>query len=218
MSFKKFVRIHTSFQNRSSLMKSAFYALHGASKMRSRGSASFFGKTRDSICVICNHAAQQRKAILLTAEMNLLQQLYRSSDAFIGSGRSSARHSLRMDLEDFLSRLQCRQFSCDDLKPIYKRAARDFWWHCGKKDPREAQTDETRLTIPSEILDRCPLLQTQWAHDETPNAFGASNRLQRERVRHPRSPIYERLNPFNRHFHSNERCAAAYAANPVSNG
>src|SRR5438309_2905886 len=97
------------------------------------------------------------------------------------------KHTLRMDLEDFLSRLPMTTILLRwNLKPIYQnRAARDFCalW---EKGPEEAQLMNATSPIPSEILDRCRLLKQQWAHAQRPIA--PLTGFKEERVRHPRSP------------------------------
>src|SRR5206468_12194291 len=96
-------------------------------------------------------------------------------------------HSLRMDLEDFMSRLPMPTILLRwNLKPIYQnRSARDFCavW---EKGPDEAQLMNATSPIPSEILDRCRVLKQQWAHAQRPIA--PLTGFKEERVHHPRSP------------------------------
>src|SRR2546423_5052106 len=125
---------------------------------------------------------------LSPAEMKLLQQLYPQFLTALCRLRSLEReHSLRMDLEEFLSRLPLPTILLRwNLKPIYQnRAARDFCavW---EKGPQEAQLTKAASPIPSEILDRCRLLKQQWAAAQRPVA--PETGFKEERVRHPRSP------------------------------
>src|SRR5438094_9597679 len=184
---QKFVRISDLFSNRSSLMKSTFYRRYMAPQKCANGVCLLFCKNQRLICVI----AIMRTATqgdLSSAEMNLLQQLYPQFLTALRRLRLLEReHSLRMDLEDFLSRLPMPTILLRwNLKPIYQnRAARDFCalW---EKGPEEAQVMNPTSPIPSEILDRCRLLKRQWAHAQRPIA--PLTGFKEERVRHPRSP------------------------------
>src|SRR5207249_6383117 len=139
------------------------------------------------ICVI----AVMRTATqgnLSRAEINLLRQLYPQFLTALCRLRSLEReHSVRMDLEEFLSRLPLPTIVLRlKLKPIYQnRAARDFCavW---EKGPEEAQLTKATSPIPSEILDRCRLLKQQWVAARRTNARQTS--FKEERVHHPRSP------------------------------
>src|SRR5438445_5344383 len=184
---QRFVRISDLFSNRSSLMKSAFYRRYMAPQKCAHGIGLFFWKRQRLICVIAimRTAAQ---GDLSPAEMNLIQQLYPQFLTALRRLRLLEReHTLRMDLEDFLSRLPMPTILLRwNLKPIYQnRAARDFCalW---EKGPEEAQLMNASSPIPSEILDRCRLLKQQWAHAQRPIAPLAG--FKEERVRHPRSP------------------------------
>jgi DNA-binding CsgD family transcriptional regulator len=120
--------------------------------------------------------------------MNLIGQLYPQFQTALCRLRSLEReHSLRMDLEGFLSRLPLPTMLLRwNLKLIYQnRAARDFCavW---EKGPEEAQLTKATSPIPSEILDRCRLLKQQWAHAQRPVA--PQTGFKEERVHHPRSP------------------------------
>src|SRR5438034_3329661 len=184
---QRFVRISDLFSNRSSLMKSAFYRRYMAPQKCAHGLGLLFWKDQRLICVI----AIMRTATqgdLSPAQMNLLQQLYPQFLTALRRLRSLEReHSLRMDLEEFLSRLPMPTILLRwNLKPIYQnRAARDFCalW---EKGPEEAQLMNATSPIPSEILDRCRLLKQQWAHAQHPVA--PLTGFKEERVRHPRSP------------------------------
>src|SRR5882724_3090881 len=184
---QKFVRIHDLFSNRSSLMKSAFYRRYMAPQRCAHRIGLFFWKNQRLICVI----AIMRTATqgdFSPAEMNLLQQLYPQFLTALHRLRSLEReHSLRMDLEDFLSRLPMPTILLRwNLKPIYQnRAARDFCavW---EKGPKAAQLMKPTSPIPSEILDRCRLLKQQWAEAQHPIATLTG--FNEERVHHPRLP------------------------------
>jgi DNA-binding CsgD family transcriptional regulator len=184
---QRFVRISDLFSNRSSLMKSGFYRRYMAPQKCAYGVCLFFWKSQRLICVI----AIMRKATqgdFSPAEMNLIQQLYPQFLTALCRLRSLEReHSLRMDLEDFLSRLPLPTILLRwNLKPIYQnRAARDFCavW---EKGPEEAQLMKATSPVPSEILDRCRLLKQQWAHAQRPIAPQIG--FKEERVRNPRSP------------------------------
>src|SRR5438094_3375424 len=184
---QRFARISDIFSNRSSLMKSAFYRRYLAPQRCRHGVILFFWKGQRLICVI----AIMRTATqgdLSPAEMNLLQQLYPQFLTALRRLRSLEReHSLRMDLENFLSRLPMPTILLRwNLKPIYQnRAARDFCavW---EKGPEEAKRTKATSPIPSEILDRCRLLKQQWAHAQRPIA--PLTGFKEERVHHPRSP------------------------------
>ena len=184
---QRFVRISDLFSNRSSLMKSAFYRRYMAPQKCAYGVCLFFWKRQRLICVI----AIMRTATqgdFSPAEMNLIRQLYPQFLTALRRLRSLEReHSLRMDLEEFLSRLPLPTILLRwNLKPIYQnRAARDFCavW---EKGPEEAQLTKATSPIPFEILDRCRLLKQQWAHAQRPIA--PQTGFKEERVHHPRSP------------------------------
>jgi DNA-binding CsgD family transcriptional regulator len=183
----RFVQVSDLFSSRSSLMKSAFYRRYMAPQKCAHGVCLLFWKRQRLICVI----AIMRTATqgdLSPAEMKLLQHLYPQFLTALCRLRSLEReHSLRMDLEDFLSRLPLPTILLRwNLKPIYQnRAARDFCavW---EKGPEEAQLINATSPIPSEILDRCRLLKQQWADAQRPIA--PQTGFKEERVRHPRSP------------------------------
>jgi len=184
---QRFVRISDLFPNRSSLMKSAFYRRYMAPQKCAYGVCLFFWKRQRLICVI----AIMRTATqgdLSPAEMNLIGQLYPQFQTALCRLRSlESEHSVRMDLEGFLSRLPMPTILLRwNLKPIYQnRAARDFCavW---EKGAEEAQLTKATSPIPSEILDRCRLLKQQWAHAQRPIA--PQTGFKEERVHHPRSP------------------------------
>jgi DNA-binding CsgD family transcriptional regulator len=184
---QRFARVSDLFSNRSSLMKSAFYRRYMAPQKCAYGVCLFFWKRQRLICVI----AIMRTATqgdFSPAEMNLIRQLYPQFQTALWRLRSLEReHSLRMDLEGFLSRLPLPTILLRwNLKPIYQnRAARDFCavW---EKGPDEAQLTKATSPIPVEILDRCRLLKQQWAHAQRPIA--PQTGFKEERVHHPRSP------------------------------
>src|SRR5213594_3509784 len=186
---QRFVRISDLFSNRSSLMKSAFYRRYMAPQRCRHGVVLFFWRSQRLICVI----AIMRTATqgdLSPAEMKLLQHLYPQFLTALCRLRSLEReHSLRMDLEEFLSRLPLPTILLRwNLKPIYQnRAARDFCavW---EKGPDEAQLMNATSPIPAEILDRCRLLKQQWAHAQPRTLSGPQTGFKEERVNHPRSP------------------------------
>src|SRR5438094_4980194 len=184
---QRFARINDLFSNRSSLLKSAFYRRYMAPKRCAHGVVLLCWKRRRIICVI----AIMRTATqgdFSPAEMKLFQQLYPQFLTALCRLRSLEReHSLRMDLEGFLSRLPLPTILLRwNLRPIYQnRAARDFCavW---EKGPEEAQLMNATSPIPAEILDRCRLLKQQWV-----DAAPAKRRLAsfgEEQVHHPRSP------------------------------
>jgi len=183
----RFVQVSDLFSDRSSLMKSAFYRRYMAPQKCAYGVCLLFWKRQRLICVI----AIMRTATqgdLSPAEMKLIQHLYPQFLTALCRLRSLEReHSLRMDLEDFLSRLPLPTILLRwNLKPIYQnRAAREFCalW---EKGPEEAQLMNATSPIPSEILDRCRLLKQQWADAQRPIA--PQTGFKEERVRHPRSP------------------------------
>ena len=184
---RRFVRISDLFSNQNSLTKSAFYRRYMAPQKCAYGVCLFFWKRQKLICVI----AIMRTATqgdFSSAEMNLIRQLYPQFLTALRRLRSLEReHSLRMDLETFLSRLPLPTILLRwNLKPIYQnRAARDFCavW---EKGPEDAQLTKATSPIPSEILDRCRLLKQQWAHARRPIA--PQTGFKEERVHHPRSP------------------------------
>src|SRR5947208_8696315 len=161
---KRFVRISHLFSNRSSLIKSAFYRRYMARQRCFYVVCLFFWRNQRPICVI----AIMRTAVqgdFLPAEMKLLQELYpQFLTALHRLGALEREHSVRMDLEEFLSRLPLPTILLRwNLKPIYQnRAARDFCavW---EKGPEEAQLTKATSPIPAEILDRCRLLKQQWS-------------------------------------------------------
>jgi DNA-binding CsgD family transcriptional regulator len=184
---QRFARTSDLFSNRSSLMRSAFYRRYMAPQKCAYGVCLFFWKRQRLICVI----AIMRTATqgdFSPAEMNLIRQLYPQFQTALSRLRSLEReHSLRMDLEGFLSRLPLPTILLRwNLKPIYQnRAARDFCavW---EKGPDEAQLTKATSPIPVEILDRCRLLKQQWAHAQRPIA--PQTGFKEKRVHHPRSP------------------------------
>jgi DNA-binding CsgD family transcriptional regulator len=183
----RFVRISGLFPNRSSLIKSAFYRRYMAPQRCAHVVCIFFWKNRRRICAI----AIMRTAMqgdLSPAEMKLLRQLYpQFQTALCRLGSLEREHSVRMDLEEFLSRLPMPTILLRwNLKPIYQnRAARDFCavW---EKGPEAAQLTKATSPVPSEILDRCRLLKQKWAHAQRPIA--PQTGFKEERVRHPRLP------------------------------
>src|SRR5438046_3051390 len=183
----RFVRISHLFSNRSSLIKSAFHRRYMARQRCLYVVCLFFWRNQRPICVI----AIMRTAMqgdFLPAEMKLLRELYPQFLTALHRLRALDReHSVRMDLEEFLSRLPLPTILLRwNLRPIYQnRAARDFCavW---EKGPEEARLTKATSPIPSEILDRCRRLKQQWADAERPVA--PQTGFKEERVRHPRSP------------------------------
>jgi len=183
----RFVRISDLFSDRSRLMKSAFYRRYMEPQKCVHGVGLLFWRDQRLICVI----AIMRTATqgdFSPAEMTLFGHLYPQFLTALCRLRLLEReHSLRMDLEEFLSRLPLPTILLRwNLKPIYQnRAARDFCavW---EKGPEEAQLMKATSLIPSEILDRCRLLKQQWGDAERPIA--PQTGFKEERVRHPRSP------------------------------
>ena len=183
----RFVRISDLFPNQSSLIKSAFYRRYMAPQRCAHVVCIFFWKNQRRICAI---------AIMRTAtqgdlsgeEMRLLRQLYpQFQTALCRLGSLEREHSVRKDLEEFLSRLPMPTILLRwNLRPIYQnRAAREFCtvW---EKGPEEAKRTKATSSIPSEILDRCRLLKQQWADAERPNPPRID--FEEEQVRHPRLP------------------------------
>jgi DNA-binding CsgD family transcriptional regulator len=183
----RFVRISGLFPNRSRLIKSAFYRRYMAPQRCAHVVCIFFWKNRRRISVI----AIMRTATqgdLSGAEMKLLRQLYpQFQTALCRLGSLEREHSVRKDLEEFLSRLPMPTILLRwNLKPIYQnRAAREFCtvW---EKGPEEAKRSKATSAIPSEILDRCRLLRQKWADAERPNPPRVD--FEEEQVRHPRLP------------------------------
>jgi DNA-binding CsgD family transcriptional regulator len=183
----RFVRISDLFSNRSSLIKSAFYRRYMAPQKCAHGICLSFWKDQRIICVIAILRTGTQGDLSL-AEMKLLQQLYHQFLTALCRLRLLEReHSLRMDLEEFLSRLPMPTILLRwNLKPIYQnRAAHDFCavW---EKGPEAAKRTKATSPIPSEILDRCRLLKHQWAEAQRPIA--PLTGFKEERVHHPRLP------------------------------
>src|ERR1700758_2404384 len=181
----RFVRISDLFSNRRSLMKSAFYRRYMAPQKCAHGVCLSFWKDQRLLCVIAIMRTATQGDLSLT-EMKLLQQLYHQFLTALCRLRSLEReHSLRMDLEEFLSRLPMPTILLRwNLKPIYQnRSARDFCavW---EKGPEAAKRTKATSPIPSEILDRCRLLKQQWAEAQRPIA--PLTGFKEERVHHPR--------------------------------
>jgi len=184
---QRFAQTSELFSNRSSLVKSAFYRRYMAPQKCAHAVCLLFWQSHRLICVIAIMRTATQGDLSL-AEMNLLRQLYPQFLTALCRLRSLEReHSVRMDLEEFLSRLPLPTIVLRwNLKPIYQnRAARDFCavW---EKGPEEAQLTKAASPIPSEILDRCRLLKQQWTHARRTNARQTS--FKEERVHHPRSP------------------------------
>jgi DNA-binding CsgD family transcriptional regulator len=183
----RFVRIGDLFSNRSLLMKSAFYRRYMALQKCPHGVCLLFWKDQRLICVIAIMRTTSQ-GDLSPAEVKLLQQLYPQFLTALCRLRSLEReHSLRMDLEEFLSRLPLPTILLRwNLKPIYQnRAARDFCavW---EKGPEQAKLTKATSPIPSEILDRCRLLKQQCAHAQRPNTLQTG--FEEGHVYHPRAP------------------------------
>ncbi len=186
---QRFVQISELFSNRSSLVKSAFYRRYMAPQKCAHGVCLLFWQGHRLICVIAIMRTATQGDLSL-AEMNLLRQLYPQFLTALCRLRSLEReHSVRMDLEEFLSRLPLPTIVLRwNLKPIYQnRAARDFCavW---EKGPEEAQLTKATSPIPSEILDRCRLLKQQWREAQPRTLSGLQTDFKEERVHHPRSP------------------------------
>ncbi len=184
---QRFVPISDIFSNRSTLMKSAFYRRYMAPQKCAHGVCLLFWKDQRLICVIAiMRTATQGE--LSPAEMKLLQHLYPQFLTALCRLRSLEReHSLRMDLEEFLSRLPLPTILLRwNLKPIYQnRAAREFCavWEKGSK---EAKLTNAASPIPSEILDRCRLLKQQCADAQRPDT--PQTGFEEGKVHHPQSP------------------------------
>ncbi len=184
---QRFVRISDLFSNRGSLMKSGFYRRYMAPQKCAHGVGLPFWKDERLICVIAIMRTATQDDLSPT-EMKLLQHLYpQFLTALHRLGSLEREHSLRMDLEEFLSRLPLPTILLRwNLKPIYQnRAARDFCavW---EKGPEEAKRTKATSPIPSEILDRCRLLKQRWAHAKRPNP--PQTGFKEEQVHHPRLP------------------------------
>ena len=184
---QRFVQISELFSNRSSLVKSAFYRRYMAPQKCAHAVCLLFWQGDRLICVIAIMRTATQGDLSL-AEMNLLRQLYPQFLTALCRLRSLEReHSVRMDLEEFLSRLPLPTIVLRwNLKPVYQnRAARDFCavWEKGHE---EAKRTKATSPIPSAILDRCRLLKQQWTHARRTNARQTS--FKEERVHHPRSP------------------------------
>jgi DNA-binding CsgD family transcriptional regulator len=181
----RFVRISGLFPNRSSLIKSAFYRRYMAPQRCLHVVCIFFWKNRRRIGVI----AIMRTATqgdLSPAERKLLRQLYpQFQTALCRLGSLEREHSVRKDLEEFVSRLPMPTILLRwNLKPIYQnQAAREFCtvWEIG---PEEATRTKATSSIPFEILDRCRLLKQKWTDVQRPNPSRAD--FEEEQVRHPR--------------------------------
>src|SRR5436305_4095558 len=137
---QRFARISDIFSNRSSLMKSAFYRRYLAPQRCRHGVILFFWKGQRLICVIAimRTATQGDRS---PAEIKLLRHLYpQFLTALRRLGSLEREHSVRMDLEEFLSRLPLPTILLRwNLKLIYQNlAAREFCavW---EKGPEEAK-------------------------------------------------------------------------------
>lgn len=184
---QRFVRISDLFSNRKSLVKSTFYRRYMARQKCAHGVVLFFWKHQRLMCVIAIMRTATQGDLSL-AEMKLLQQLYPQFLTALCRLRSLERErSLRMDLEEFLSRLPLPTILLRwDLKPIYQnRAAREFCavWEKGSS---EAKLTNAASPIPSEILDRCRLLKQQCADAQRPDT--PQTGFEEGQVHHPRSP------------------------------
>src|SRR5947207_7433764 len=186
---QRFAQTSELFSNRSSLVKSAFYRRYMAPQKCAHAVCLLFWQGHRLICVIAIMRTATQGDLSL-AEMNLLRQLYPQFLTALCRLRSLEReHSVRMDLEEFLSRLPLPTIVLRwNLKPIYQnRAARDFL-AVGEKRPEEAQLTKATSPIPSEILDRCRLLKQQWSDAQPRTLSGPQTGFKEERVHHPRSP------------------------------
>jgi hypothetical protein len=134
----RFVRISDLFSNRSSLIKSAFYRRYMAPQKCAHGVCLSFWKDQRIICVIAIMRTATQGNLSL-AELKLLQQFYRQFLTALCRLRLLEReHSLRMDLEEFLSRLPMPTILLRwNLKPIYQNRLHVTSARCGKKDRRK---------------------------------------------------------------------------------
>jgi DNA-binding CsgD family transcriptional regulator len=148
---------------------------------------SVFLETPETHLYDCNHAHGDPGRFLIGGDESNSAAYAQFLTALCRLKSLEREHSLRMDLEAFLSRLPLPTILLRwNLKPIYQnRAARDFCsvW---EKGPEGAQLTKATSPIPSEILDRCRLLKQQWAHARRPIA--PQTGFKEERVHHPRSP------------------------------
>src|SRR5438093_3512015 len=102
---QRFVQISELFSNRSSLVKSAFYRRYMAPQKCAHAVCLLFWQGDRLICVIAIMRTATQGDLSL-AEMNLLRQLYPHFLTPLCPPRALEReHSVRMDLEEFLSRL-----------------------------------------------------------------------------------------------------------------
>ena len=102
---QRFAQTSELFSNRSSLVKSAFYRRYMAPQKCAHAVCLLFWQGHRLICVIAIMRTATQGDLSL-AEMNLLRQLYPQFLTALCRLRSLEReHSVRMDLEEFLSRL-----------------------------------------------------------------------------------------------------------------
>jgi DNA-binding CsgD family transcriptional regulator len=186
-SRKKLVRLSDLFRNHSCFVRSFLYRHYFAAHKCAHGVILFFWKRRRLICGIAIMRTE-RQGDFSPAEMKLLRQLYpQFQTALRRLGPLEREHSVRMDFEEFLSRLPMPTIILRwNLKPIYQNpAAREFCalW---EKGPEEAKRTKATSPIPSEILDRCRLLKQKWAHAKRVNPRRTG--FKEEHLHHPRLP------------------------------
>ena len=184
---KKFVRLSDLFRNRSSFVRSGLYRRYIAPQKCAHAVCLFFWKRRRLICGIAIMSTAEQ-GDFSAAEVKLLRELYpQFMTALLRIASLEREHSVRMDLEEFLSPLPLPTILLRwNLKPIYQnRAAREFCavW---EKGPEEAKRTKATSPIPAEILDRCRLLKQKWAHAKRPNPPRTG--FKEEQVHHPRLP------------------------------
>jgi DNA-binding CsgD family transcriptional regulator len=184
----KFVRVSDVFPSRRGLMQSAFYRQHLAPQKCLHAVGIFFFKRSRLICVITLlHTPKQGD--FASGEMKLLEKLHPQVEiALRRLGSVEREHSVRIALEQFLSRLPLPTILLRwNLKPVYQnRAGRDFCaiW---EKGPERSRLTNAKSPMPPEILDRCRLLKKLWAQEKKPKALHKSS-MREAQVHHPKWP------------------------------
>jgi len=153
------------------------------------GVVLFFWKRRKLICGIAIMRTG-KQGEFSSEEMRLLRQLYpQFQTALRRLGPLDREHSVRMDFEEFLSRLPMPTIILRwNLKTIYQNpAAREFCalW---EKGPEEAKRTKATSPVPSEILDRCRDFKKRWTNAQFPSRLGSRRKLLEEEVHHQQLP------------------------------
>jgi len=184
---RKLVRLSDLFRSQSCFVRSFLYRHYFAAHKCAHGVILFFWKRRRLICGIAIMRTR-KQGDFSPVEIRLLRQLYpQVQTALRRLGPLEREHSVRMDFEEFLSRLPTPTIILRwNLKPIYQNSAAREFCALWEKGPEEAKRTKATSPIPSEILDRCRVLRERWTNGQSQLPSGLRRELKEEEVHHPR--------------------------------